>query len=131
MSENTRSVDAFENVASPRCFYRQLPVPGLGDYDKSRRPPLGVVIRAQALGTPRGFPGPRLVQDLRDPDAVVGKDFLAACLLNRMVLGIDAPGDHGPLVLPYLVGEQEILPGQAPEPVDEKAAAHGLEGGLQ
>src|SRR5258706_10799024 len=131
MSENPGSVDALESVTSPGCFYRQLPIAGFRGNDKSRWPPLGVVIRTQAPGAPGRFLGPLLVDDLRNPNAVVGEDFLAAGFLNRMVLCVDTPGDHGPLVLPYLVGEQEILPIQAPEPVDEKAAAHGLEGRLQ
>ncbi|SRR5258706_11304909 len=131
MGKNSGPVDAFEHVTLPRSFNRQVPIPRFRSDNKSRWPPCGIVVRTQALGAPRWFLGPLLVEDLRDPDAVIVEDLLAAGFLNRMVLGIDPPGDHRSLVLPYLVREQQIISIQALEPVDEEAAAHGFEGWFQ
>src|SRR5258706_10497510 len=86
MGKNAGSIDALEYVAFPGRFYRQFSISGLRGDDKSRWPSLGVVIRTQALRTPRRFFGPLLVDDLGDSNAIAGKDLLAARFLNRMVL---------------------------------------------
>ena len=65
------------------------------------------------------------------PDAVVGKDLLAADRLDVMMVGMGPPGRQGPLVLPDLVGQQQVFPRQTPEAIDEEAATHRLEIGLQ
>src|SRR5882762_4580023 len=103
MGKNSGSVNALEHVTFPGRFNRQISIPGFRSDDKSRWPPLGIVVRTQALGTPRRFFGPLLMEDLCDPNAVVVEDFLAACFLDRVVLWIDPPSDHRSLVLPYLI----------------------------
>src|SRR3954462_4887650 len=120
VGEDAGSVDALERVAFPRRFNRQFVSPRFRSDGKSRRPPFRIVVRTQALRMPCRFSGPLLVENLRDADAIVVEDFLAACFLDRMVLRIDAPSDHRPFVLPYLIGQQQIFSGQALEPIDEK-----------
>src|SRR5258708_5720548 len=65
------------------------------------------------------------------PDAVVGKDLLAANLLDPMMAPIHPPRNHGSFVLPDLIGQQQIFAGQALEPIDEEATTHSRKRGLQ
>jgi hypothetical protein len=71
------------------------------------------------------------MDDLRYPDAVVGKQSSRADLLNFVMAGVHAPRSHGAFVLPYLIGEQQVFARQTLEAIDEEAAAHRRKGGLQ
>src|SRR5258708_1450500 len=65
------------------------------------------------------------------PDAVVGKDLLAADRLDRMMTLIHAPCGHGSFVLPDLIGQEKVFASQALESIDEEAAAHSVNLRLQ
>ena len=54
----------------------------------------------------------------------------AAGRLDFMMVGMDPPCGHGALVLPDLIGQQQILPCQTLETIDEEATAHGGKVGL-
>ena len=71
------------------------------------------------------------MNDLGDANTVVRKDFLAAGRLDLVMVAMGPPGRQGALVMPYLVGQQQVLLRQAPEPIHEKTATHGLKLGLQ
>src|SRR5258707_10176093 len=83
------------------------------------------------FGLPNRLAGLCFMDHLGYPDAVVGKDLLAADLLDPMMARINPPRSHGPFVLPDLIGQQEIFAGQALEPIDEEAATHSRKRGLQ
>ena len=68
---------------------------------------------------------------LGDTDAIIRKDLLATELLHLVMLAVDPPCRERALVLPDLMGQQQVFPRQAPEPLDRQAAARRLKGGLQ
>src|SRR5947207_8457383 len=125
------TIDARENVTTPFRLDRERGVPRLRSEDKGWLTPCGIVVGRTPLGLPDRLSGLLFVNDLGDADAIVRKDPLAADGLDIMMARVNAPGRQGPLVLPDLVGQQQVLMRQTPEAIDEEAAAHRLELGLQ
>ena len=97
----------------------------------SRLAPCRIVVGRAPLGLPDRLSRPCFVDQLGDANAVIRKDLLATDRLHLMMVGMSPPGRQSPLVLPYLIGQQQILPRQTPEAIDEQAAAHGLKRRLQ
>ena len=125
------AIDARESVTAPFGLCRQRGTLRFRGEDIGRLAPCGVVIGRAPLGLPDRLSGPFFVNDLGDADAIIRKDPLAADGLDIMMAGVGPPRRQNSLVLPDLVGQQQVLPRQTPEAIDEAAATHRLEVGLQ
>ena len=125
------AIDARESVTAPFGLCRQRGTLQFRGEDIGRLAPCGIVIGRAPLGLPDRLSGPLFVNDLGDADAIIRKDLLAADGLDIMMAGVGPPRRQNPLVLPDLVGQQQVLPRQTPEAIDEAAATHRLEVGLQ
>src|SRR6266702_1974067 len=125
------AIDAGESVTAPSSLDRKRGALRLCREDVSWLTPCGIVVRCAPLGAPDRLSRPGFMDHLGDANAVVRKDPLAADRLDLMMEGMGPPGGQRGFVLPYLVGQQQVLPCQAPEAIDEEAATHRLELGLQ
>ena len=125
------AIDTGETVVRPLGFRRQRGVLRFRREEIGRLAPCGVVVRRAPLGLPGRLARPFFVNDLGDANPVIRKHPLAADGLDIMMVRMGAPRRQGPLVLPDLVRQQQVLPRQAPEAIDEAAAADRLEVRLQ
>src|SRR4029079_19030741 len=125
------TIDAGEGVTAPLGVNRKHGALRFRGKDEGRLTPCGIVVRRAPLGLPDRLSGPCFVDHLGDPNAVVRKDLRTADGRDVMMVGMSAPRRQSPLVLPYLIGQQQVFPCQTLEAIDEEAATHGIELGLQ
>ena len=116
------TIDAGESIAAPFGRHRKRGALRFRREDVSRLAPCGIVVGRAPLGLPDRLSRPCFVDHLGDANAVVRKDLLATDRLDLMMVGVGPPGRQRPLVPPYLVGQQQVLPRQTPEAIDEEAA---------
>ena len=131
MREMLVAIDARESITAPFGLHRQRGVLRFRGEDIGRLAPCGIVVGRAPLGLPDRLARPCFVDHLGDADAIIRKHLLAADGLDLVMVGVSPPRRQRALVLPDLVGQQQVFPRQAPEAIDEEAAAHGLELGLQ
>jgi len=125
------AIDAGEGVARPVHRHGKLVAPRFRDQHIGRLAPRGVVVGRAPLGLPDGLSRPRLVDHLRDAQAIVGKHPLPPQRLDMVMLAVDTPRRHGALVLPDLIGQEQIVPRETPEAIEKQAAAHCVQRRLQ
>src|SRR6185312_11375413 len=105
MRELALPIDAGEGLAWPVRRYCKLFPLRLRDQHIGRLAPRGVVVGRAPLRLPNRLSRPRLVDHLRDAQAVIRKYSLPAQRLHMVMSAIGAPCRHGALVLPDLVGQ--------------------------